>query len=243
MASRLDKGRNLDTIPDTTASHFFVSSSPVTKRSIPYTTPGLVCCFLTLALGRILSTLLAHAPLFLVTKMGDHKSSPTANATATVPTAPPAVVSLPLVYRLFFLLIEPLSALAGAYMAFFRPYDYLELTHAASAPLPIPHGTTIVLSQLANLYLFFALNEAIVLRSTSNLRVWKSVLFCLLVADFGHLYTVRSLGLPIYWSVADWNAIDWGNIPFVYLGALMRIAFLANVGFGVKRRERAKKRA
>ncbi|KAK2604175.1 hypothetical protein N8I77_007126 [Diaporthe amygdali] len=142
----------------------------------------------------------------------------------------------PILYRLFFLYIEPVSALVGAFFAHFRQSDYLLLTHAASAPVfgPIPTGTSIVLSQLANLYLLFALNEALVLRSTSDIRVWKTVLFGLLVADLGHLWTVRALGLDVYlpWNFARWNAIDWGNIPFVYLGASMRTAFIAGVGMG-----------
>ncbi|KAK0711857.1 hypothetical protein B0H67DRAFT_647199 [Lasiosphaeris hirsuta] len=149
--------------------------------------------------------------------------------------------ALPFIYRAFFLLIEPVSALVGAYFAYFGQPRYLELTHAASAPSPIPLGTTIVMSQLANLYLFFAINEALVLRSTSDLRVWKRVLFCLLIGDLGHLYTVQELGPQIYWSVTQWNAIDWGNIPFVYLGALLRIAFLANVGLDVKSTKSVKK--
>jgi hypothetical protein len=139
-------------------------------------------------------------------------------------------------YRLFFLYIEPISALVGAFYAHFRQDEYLLLTHAASAPATgaIPTGTSIVLSQLANLYLLFTLNEALVLRSTSDLRVWKTVLFGLLVADLGHLWTVRQLGLDIYlpWNFARWNAIDWGNIPFVYLGASMRAAFISGVGMG-----------
>lgn len=143
---------------------------------------------------------------------------------------------LPLPYRLFFLVVEPISALVGAYYAHFQQHDYLLLTHAASAPVltAVPAGTSIVLSQLANLYLLFALNEALVLRATSDLRVWKTLLFVLLVADIGHLYTLRSLGSSIYlpWNFASWNAIDWGNIPFVYLGASMRTAFLLNVGMG-----------
>ena len=144
------------------------------------------------------------------------------------------VSQFPVLYRLFFLYIEPISALVGAFYAHFRQDEYLLLTHAASAPAPgaIPTGTSIVLSQLANLYLLFTLNEALVLRSTSDLRVWKTVLFGLLVADLGHLWTVRQLGLDIYlpWNFARWNAIDWGNIPFVYLGASMRAAFISGVG-------------
>ena len=144
----------------------------------------------------------------------------------------PGSFAVPFIYRAFFLCVEPLSVLAGAYLAHARQADYLRLSHAASAPSPVPMGTSIVLSQLANMYLFFALVEALVLRATSDIRVWKTLLFCLLIGDFGHLYSVHQLGLPIYWSAFDWNAIDWGNIPFVYLGATLRVAFLANVGLG-----------
>lgn len=143
-----------------------------------------------------------------------------------------AGVSLPLAYRLFFLVIEPIATLVGAYYAFYRPEEYLQLTHAETALPVTPLGTKVALSQLANLYLAFALNEAIVLRSTSDLRVWKALLFGLLVADFGHLYTVRALGIRVYYNVWSWNAIDWGNVAFVYCGAAMRISFLTGVGMG-----------
>ncbi|KAK3940195.1 hypothetical protein QBC46DRAFT_128672 [Diplogelasinospora grovesii] len=172
--------------------------------------------------------------------MADQKQTPSTATTSQATGA--AGFSLPLAYRAFFLLIEPISALVGAYYAHFGQVAYLELTHGVSAPTHVPLGTRIALSQLANMYLFFAINEALVLRSTSDLRVWKTVLFCLLIGDFGHLYTLRELGPQIYWSVSQWNAIDWGNIAFVYLGASMRIAFLADVGMGVKGRK-LKKRA
>ncbi|KAL2177432.1 uncharacterized protein P884DRAFT_259664 [Thermothelomyces heterothallicus CBS 202.75] len=158
--------------------------------------------------------------------------APTKQTTASSRPAPAITgFSLPLPYRLFFLLIEPVATLLGAYSAFFQQSTYLNLTHAPSAPSPIPLGTSIAMSQLANLYFAFALTEALVLRSTSDLRVWKTVLFCLLVADFGHLYTVSALGPKIYWNVFEWNAIDWGNIGYVYFAALMRVAFLSGVGF------------
>lgn len=140
---------------------------------------------------------------------------------------------LPLPYTLFFLTIEPISALVGAFFASFRPLTYLQLTHSASAPLTsgaIPISTNIVLAQLANLYLLFAINEAFVLRATYDIRVWRTVLFGLLIADFGHLYSVSALGPSIYWNFTQWNAIDWGNLGFVYVGATMRLAFLFGVG-------------
>ncbi|KAI0383000.1 hypothetical protein F5Y04DRAFT_37468 [Hypomontagnella monticulosa] len=140
----------------------------------------------------------------------------------------PRQTVLPLTYRAFFLIIEPISALLGAFYAHFRQDEYLAMTTHTSSPVTL--GTSIVLSQLANLYLLFALNEALVLRSTGDLRVWRTVLFGLLIADFGHLYSVSGLGSWVYWDVTRWNAIDYGNVLFVYLGASMRIAFLLGVG-------------
>jgi hypothetical protein len=135
-------------------------------------------------------------------------------------------------YKYFFLIIEPVSALTGAYYSFYQPQVYLDLTHANSSPKNgIPISIQIVLAQLANLYFLFAINEALVLRSTTDLKVWRAVLFCLLIADFGHLYSVKAVGWDVYWNMFGWNAIDWGNVFFVYVGASMRLSFL--LGFGV----------
>lgn len=137
-------------------------------------------------------------------------------------------------YNYFFLYIEPVSTILGAYFAHYLPSTYLLLTNPNSAPSPdaiLPITTTVTLSQLANLYLLFALNEGLVLRATDDLRVWRTLLFGLLVADFGHLYSVKDLGHTTYWQFWTWNAMGWGNVGFVYMGALTRIAFL--LGFGV----------
>ncbi|KAI1320999.1 hypothetical protein F5Y16DRAFT_389340 [Xylariaceae sp. FL0255] len=147
--------------------------------------------------------------------------------------------NLPLPYRVFFLIIEPISALIGAYYALVLQSEYLAMTDSSSlsssfsSDLPIPLGTSIILSQLGNLYLLFALNEALVLRSTGDLKVWRTVLFVLFIADLGHLYSVGGHGRSwVYWDVRRYSAIDWGNVPFVYLGASMRLAFLCGVGMG-----------
>ena len=160
-------------------------------------------------------------------------------------TSPPAF-TLPRFYTAFFLVIEPISTLVGAYFAHFRQLDYLRMTNAASAPSyasTIPLSTSVVLSQLANLYFLFTLNEALVLRSTSDFRVWKTVLFGLLVADFGHLYSLKELGYEVYWNVWRWNAIDWGNVAFVYAGATTRMLFLAGVGLNTESGRKAAERA
>lgn len=137
--------------------------------------------------------------------------------------------AIPLIYRVFFLFIEPVSTVVGAFYAHFQPFVYLTLSHAASAPRSVsavPIGTQIALTQLANLYLAFAINEGLVLRYAKDVRVWRALLLGLLIADFGHLYSVHKVGLPIYWEFWTWNAIDWGNIAFVYCGAALRTSFL-----------------
>lgn len=136
------------------------------------------------------------------------------------------------IYRLFFLLLEPISALVGAFFCHFRQRNYLALLDVPSAPPSVPTGTSVAMSQLANMYMFFALNEAVVLRSTPDLRVWRAVLAALLVADLGHLYSMRELGGRVYWDILGWNIGDLGNVPWVYAGATMRVCFLAGVGLG-----------
>lgn len=59
----------------------------------------------------------------------------------------------------------------------------------------------------------------------------------LLIADFGHLYSMKELGPRIYYDVLGWNAGDWGNVPWVYAGATLRICFLAGVGMGDSKRK------
>jgi hypothetical protein len=149
------------------------------------------------------------------------------------------MAEIPIPYQAFFLWIEPVATLIGAIYACFMPETYLQLTDSASAPgiLGLPTATLIVLRQLGNLYMTFALSEALVLRSTTDLRVWRSFLLVLLIADFGHLYTCLPLGTGIYYHVSKWNPIDWGNLGFVYCGATIRMCFLAGVGLGSKKRK------
>lgn len=141
---------------------------------------------------------------------------------------------LPLLYRIFLLTLEPISALVGAYFTHFQQAHYLTLLDAAAAPSQVPLSTSVAMSQLSNMYFFFALNEAIVLRSTSDARVWRAVLLVMLIADFGHLWSMRGLGHRVYWDVTSWNAGDLGNVPWVYAGATTRMCFLGGVGLGFK---------
>ncbi|TDL30144.1 hypothetical protein BD410DRAFT_780682 [Rickenella mellea] len=137
-------------------------------------------------------------------------------------------------YRVFFLYIEPVSALVGAYYAAFRPAEYLQLlTMKPLSPVGIEQlsmPVSMSLFQLANLYLLFALNERLVLSSTDSIKTWKRVLFCLFIADLGHLLTMAPLGGEVFWRFWEWNAMIWGSVGFVYAGATMRLCFLLGLG-------------
>ena len=148
---------------------------------------------------------------------------------------------IPFFYRLTFLYLEPISIFAGAVQAYFFQSAYLTLTHASSAPSVVPVSTSIVLTQLANLYLGLAITEALVLRVTTEYSVWKALIIVLLLADVGHLYSVLPLGFSrafLQWW--NWNAIDWGNVGWVYFLALTRMSMLLGIGFGRRQAPRLK---
>lgn len=154
------------------------------------------------------------------------------------------MATIPLPYMIFFLWIEPVATLAGAFYAWIKPQTYLELTHAASAPgiLGLPTSTQVALQQLGNLYVAFAINEALVLRATSDVKVWRALLLGLLIADFGHLLSCYPLGLSMYYDVRNWNAIAYGNYLFVYCGAATRICFLLGIGMNTPKKAKSKPR-
>jgi hypothetical protein len=147
-------------------------------------------------------------------------------------SASTSVAPLPLAYSAFFLYIEPVATAVGAYYAQFQQHEYMQLTYATTtAVLGVSTRESIVLTQLANMYFVFALNEALVLRATTDMRVWRMFLFGLLLADFGHLYSVHTVGWEVYYRFWTWNSIYWGNLGFVYIGAAMRTAFLLRLGY------------
>ena len=152
-------------------------------------------------------------------------------------------VSIPVLYRLFFLYIEPVATAAGAYLAHFDQYAYMDMTyHEPVHPVTgVPKPVSIILSQLANMYLVFAINEALVLRATSDLKVWRVLLLGLLIADFGHIWSVNSAGYEVYYRFWEWNSMYWGNLGFVYVGAIMRSCFLLGAGLAGSTRGKSKR--
>jgi hypothetical protein len=99
----------------------------------------------------------------------------------------------------------------------------------------------LICDQLAAAYVFFAVIEGLVLRTTNDIQVWRTIIFALLVCDIGHLCaTWTEMGRQDMLSPWSWRAID-GVTMFTFVAPFMlRVAFLLEVGL---RKEGLKKKA
>jgi hypothetical protein len=142
---------------------------------------------------------------------------------------------IPLVYRLLFTTLEPIAALFGAFLLLRNPAQFLA-TMSPSAALSA--SKKVIYDQLAATYTLMAWNQAVVLRLAGasrddprTMRVWRGVMFGVLVCDAMHLYgSFEALGGDVFWSPARWRGEDWGNLAFLWAMAAVRLAFLFGLG-------------
>jgi hypothetical protein len=152
------------------------------------------------------------------------------------PPAPSPTIPLP--YRLFHLYIEPILFVpSGILLSLFYPEKFLVSTSPAPlvtlAPPAITPLIRLLLTNTAGLYLAFVINEALVLRLTSDIRIWRAVIFSMLVCDVVHLYAVwAAAGTDFMLDFAAWRFEDWVNWWVLAAGAVVRLLFLCGVGFG-----------
>jgi hypothetical protein len=93
----------------------------------------------------------------------------------------------------------------------------------------------VLFDQVGACYLMFGLIEAVVLRATSEMRVWKAVMASLLICDVGHLYASYSaLGWDTVLNPTPWRWEDWTNMVLLWLSFATRAAFLLGIGFRAK---------
>ncbi len=144
-------------------------------------------------------------------------------------TEPP----IPFLYRLLFLYLEPAGAFFGTIVNIFDPLQYLQsLSPTATAsdysPLSQP-----IYDQLAAHLLYFSWSQAIVLRSTNDIKVWKALLFGMVLCDILHLFaSYRVLGPEVFFSPSLWRWEEWVNFIMLYGPGGSRLAFCAGLGVG-----------
>ena len=130
-------------------------------------------------------------------------------------SAPASHPPIPLFYRAIFLYIEPLMVTWAAFMGYYKPLELLSMLTRKTHDLKQPAPTIQMIHQLSNEYLLVAVLQATVLRCTSERRVWKCFLACLLLADWVHFL---NLGL---------DSIGFGLSEGVLIGmGMVRVLFL-----------------
>jgi len=139
--------------------------------------------------------------------------------------------SIPFPYRFLFLYLEPAAAFFGTIITIVDPLQYLQslsptATVSSYSPLTRP-----IYDQLAAHLLFFSWSQAVVLRSTHDMTVWKMLLFGMFLCDILHLFaSYRILGPEIFFSPSRWRWEEWVNFVMLYGPGGLRLAFCAGVG-------------
>ncbi|KAI3399489.1 hypothetical protein diail_6751 [Diaporthe ilicicola] len=96
------------------------------------------------------------------------------------------------------------------------PYSY----YASQSPVPVPlpveggfPGQALSLSlQLGNIFLLLA-GIAVVCCFSSSPGTARWYLVAVAFADYGHIYAAyRGIGPEVFWDVAQWNDMLWGNV-------------------------------
>ena len=136
---------------------------------------------------------------------------------------------IPFAYRILLLWFEPFAASNGAFLCLFYPDSFLR----TFTTLPYAPDSQVIYDQLAATYVLFAWNEAIVLRFSQDLRVWKAIILGILMCDVVHLYASwHALGTEVFLNPLLWRAEVWINHMLLYGPGAMRIAFLMEIGLG-----------
>lgn len=122
---------------------------------------------------------------------------------------------LPTFPRIVFTILEPLSLLSGAGGAILQPAWFISQQIPSPVPVESTEQSRLVAQQLGNCYFILFLVVVGVLSSTSELKVVRSYLLGLWIADIGHIgITALGLGYDHTLAVGQWNAVTWGNIGF-----------------------------
>ncbi len=143
---------------------------------------------------------------------------------------------IPIFYRIFFLYIDPLLCLSGIYIFFFDHPTYIAsgTPHSISVDISNPS----ILSPLER-YLLYALGsyslcifaiQTLLLRQFPDVKLWRHVMFAILLIDLGLLYGVYQADPVAFWNVKGWTEGDWTNNGILGMVIVIRTAFLVGLG-------------
>ncbi|KAL0935516.1 uncharacterized protein CTRU02_210107 [Colletotrichum truncatum] len=172
------------------------------------------------------------------------------------------MTEIPAAYRHLFTLIDPLIALWGTSLFLFTPQtvtsSYLPPSYtpaalrdpATSHPASTLTSTTLsaslaeyslpLHSQIAGHLISNAILSTVLLRTTSDVKVWRVYQLSVLVVDAFLLYgTFSSYALQGRSNPLTWRVEDWGAVAITALAGLARALFLLGLGFPKQQRVKA----
>jgi len=129
--------------------------------------------------------------------------------------------------------IEPLLAVLGALLTFRNPGEYISTMTRNSATFTA--NTTFLYTQLGGGWLYFAFNEAVVLRLFDDLRLWRILCIGMLFSDVAYCHGVaQAAGGWAAWStLGSWAREDW--VVFWTTAPMVFVRILIVFGIGMKR--------
>ena len=120
---------------------------------------------------------------------------------------------LPAIPNFVFTIFEPLSLTAGAIGAVYDPEWFVAEQIAFSPLSKLSANARVVTLQLGSIYFLLAMVGLAVLSATKEPKVVRNYVIALAVADVTHLAVTYSvLEHRRFTSVAQWNAMAYGNI-------------------------------
>ena len=134
-------------------------------------------------------------------------------------------------YRIWFTTVDPIVLFFTVLTCIFSPATILEtvVPRTIEAYNPLTHGP--LLHQAGALYGFCGIIYGVLLRASPDPKVWKIVQAATLGVDISLLATLYNLlRLQGRTDVGTWHGGDWFNMLFTVWVALIRIAFLLEVG-------------
>lgn len=133
-------------------------------------------------------------------------------------------------YRIWFTWIDPIVLALSVSTAFLDPATALDMLVPASK-LPYVPEQAAVIHQIGLLYAFMGILFAVLLRISSDRNVWRVLQAATLFVDvFLIVLSFVSLEQQERLKFEKWRGIDGFNLLFTVWVAVLRIAFLAEVG-------------
>lgn len=119
----------------------------------------------------------------------------------------------------------------GSIMVFSDPASYVG--RVTRHLVPFTPDTAFLYTSLGGAWLYFAFVEAVVLRVTDDLFLWRVLCFGMLLSDFSFVYSLVQAvgGWGVFSDLAGWTVEEWADMAATAPMLLVRILIVLGIGF------------